>query len=73
MRLLRNYGVYGQDFAKVFEAVAGERRAAFAPFFLDGMAGVARLNQSGGIHPTSEGYQVIIDRLWLQLCPLLRR
>ncbi len=73
MKLPPNYGGYGRDFERVFEAVARERRAAFVPFFLDGVGGVSRLNLPDGIHPTAEGYRVVVDRLWPQLRPLLRR
>jgi acyl-CoA thioesterase I len=43
------------------------------PFFLDGVGAVARLNQSDGIHPTAEGYRIVVERLWPYLEPLLRR
>jgi acyl-CoA thioesterase-1 len=43
------------------------------PFFLDGVGGDSRLNQPDGIHPTAEGYRVIVDRLWPYLRPLLTR
>jgi acyl-CoA thioesterase I len=46
---------------------------ALMPFFLDGVGGDARLNQPDGIHPTAEGYRIIVDRLWPHLRPLLRR
>jgi acyl-CoA thioesterase-1 len=37
------------------------------------VAGEARLNQPDGIHPTSEGYQLVVNRIWPYLEPLLRR
>ncbi|HET8577522.1 MAG TPA: arylesterase [Methylomirabilota bacterium] len=74
MRLPPNYGPrYGGQFQQVFEEVARHRGVALMPFFLDGVAGVARLNQPDGIHPTAEGYRVIVDRLWPHLRPLLAR
>jgi acyl-CoA thioesterase-1 len=73
MRLPPNYGAYGRDFERLFEAVARGRKATFVPFFLDGVAGVPRLNQPDGIHPTGEGYRVVVDHLWPRLRPLLRR
>jgi acyl-CoA thioesterase-1 len=42
------------------------------PFLLDGVAADSRLNQPDGIHPTAAGHQVIADRLWPYLRPLLR-
>ena len=73
MRLPPNYGPYALAFHRVFQDVAGARRAALMPFFLDGVAGQPRLNQADGIHPTAEGYRVVVDRLWPHLVPLLRR
>jgi acyl-CoA thioesterase-1 len=57
----------------MFEQVAKERKAAYMPFFLDGVGGDARLNQGDGIHPTAEGYKIIADKLWPYLKPLLKK
>jgi len=74
MRLPPNYGLrYTTEFQRLYEDVAKERRAALMPFFLDGVGGNARLNQTDGIHPTAEGYRIIVDRLWPYLKPLLAR
>ena len=74
MRLPVNYGPrYGSEFHRLFEDVAKKRKAAYMPFFLDGVGGDARLNQGDGIHPTAEGYAVIADKLWPYLKPLLKK
>ena len=74
MRLPPNYGRrYGDEFQQLFEAVARTRAVALMPFFLDGVGGNPRLNQSDGLHPTPEGYRVVVDRLWPYLTPLLIR
>ena len=74
MRLPPNYGAgYGATFQRLYEEVARKRGAALMPFFLDGVAGDPRLNQPDGIHPTADGYRLIVDRLWPHLRPLLRR
>jgi acyl-CoA thioesterase-1 len=73
MRLPPNYGAeYTTDFQAIFPEVARSARVAFVPFLLDGVAADARLNQPDGIHPTAAGHQVIADRLWPYLRPLLR-
>jgi acyl-CoA thioesterase I len=72
MEVPPNYGArYAADFRKMFADVARKRKAAFMPFLLDGVAGNPRLNQADGIHPTAEGYRVVVDHLWPHLRPLL--
>ncbi len=66
MRLPPNYG-------DRYAEVARAHQAPLMPFFLDGVGAVARLNQADGIHPTAEGYAIVVDRLWPYLVPLLRR
>jgi acyl-CoA thioesterase I len=74
MRVPTNYGErYGTGFERLFAEVAANRKAAFMPFFLDGVAADARLNQADGIHPTAAGYRIIADRLWPYVRPLLRK
>jgi len=73
MRMPPNYGGdYTKEFEAVFPAVARRAKVALMPFLLDGVAGMPRLNQADGIHPTAEGQQVIADHLWPYLRPLLR-
>jgi acyl-CoA thioesterase-1 len=74
MRLPPNYGVrYSERFRRVYEEVAKARGAPLIPFFLDGVGGDPRLNQMDGIHPTAEGYRIVVDNVWPYLQPLLRR
>src|SRR5262249_55542326 len=70
MRLPPNSGLrYATEFQRLYEDVAKQRRAPLMPFFLDGVGGNPRLNQADGIHPTAEGYRVIVDHLWPHLKP----
>jgi acyl-CoA thioesterase-1 len=74
MRLPPNYGTpYAEDFRRLFGEVARARNAPHIPFFLDGVGAVPRLNQPDGIHPTAEGYAIVVEHLWPFLVPLLRR
>jgi acyl-CoA thioesterase I len=74
MRLPPNYGdTYTADFAAVYQNVAKKRGAPLIPFFLGDVGGNVRLNQADGIHPTAEGYRIIVDHLWPYLRPLLKR
>jgi acyl-CoA thioesterase I len=73
MRMPPNYGAeYTTQFEAVFPSVARSTKVALVPFLLDGVAADPRLNQPDGIHPTAAGYQLISDRLWPYLRPLLR-
>jgi acyl-CoA thioesterase-1 len=58
---------YGSDYAARFNAIYPELAKSFGvplyPFFLDGVAADARLNQADGIHPTAEGVDVIVKNM----------
>lgn len=74
MEVPPNYGArYTADFRRLYADVALKHKAAFLPFLLDGVAGNPRLNQPDGIHPTAEGYRIVVDHLWPHLKPMLTR
>ena len=58
---------YGEDYAARFNAIYPELAKSFGvplyPFFLDGVASDAKLNQPDGIHPTAEGVDVIVKNI----------
>ena len=67
-----NYGPeYTRDFARVFAELGEEPGVTLIPFFLEGVAGVPRLNLPDGIHPNAEGYRIVVDKLLPHLLPLL--
>ncbi len=60
-----NFGEqYAGAFRQVFQELARENKITLVPFLLEGVAGVADLNQADGIHPTSAGAERIADHLW---------
>lgn len=72
MKLPPNYGAdYIKGFEAIYPALAKRYRLTLIPFFLDGVAGSTSLNQADGIHPTSEGYRIIADKVLKTLAPLL--
>jgi acyl-CoA thioesterase-1 len=74
MKLPPNYGQdYTDGFEALFKELAKQYRLMLIPFFLDGVAGSSSLNQADGIHPTGEGYRIIVDRIFPLLKPLLER
>lgn len=67
-----NFGAsYTTAFRTAFKDLAAKHQVAFVPFLLDGVAGVADLNQDDGIHPNARGAQRVADTVWSTLRPLL--
>jgi acyl-CoA thioesterase-1 len=58
---------YGSDYSAAFNAIYPDLAKSFGvplyPFFLEGVAGDARLNQADGLHPTAEGVDVIVKNM----------
>lgn len=58
---------YGADYAERFNAIYPELSKSFGvplyPFFLEGVATEAKLNQPDGLHPTAEGVDVIVKNI----------
>ena len=54
---------YGTRFNAIFPELAQRYGAVLYPFFLDGVAGNARLALPDGLHPTAEGVRLIVDRI----------
>jgi acyl-CoA thioesterase-1 len=58
---------YGGDYAARFDAIYPDLAKSFGvplyPFFLDGVAANAKLNQADGLHPTAEGVDVIVKNI----------
>ena len=64
MQIVQNLGKdYTTAFAKIYPEIARSENIIFTPFFLNGVAANRKLNQADGIHPTAEGYQVIVDNI----------
>jgi acyl-CoA thioesterase-1 len=69
-----NFGAaYTVEFRRAFREVADRYEVVFVPFLLQGVAGVADLNQPDGIHPNPEGARRVAEHLWPALQPLLDR
>ncbi len=58
---------YGSDYSARFNAIYPELAKSFGvplyPFFLEGVATDARLNQADGLHPTAEGVDIIVKKI----------
>ena len=58
---------YGSDYSARFNAIYPDLAKSFGvplyPFFLEGVAADARLNQADGLHPTADGVDVIVKNI----------
>ena len=58
---------YGAEYSARFNAIYPDLAKTFGvplyPFFLEGVAADARLNQADGLHPTAEGVDVIVKNI----------
>lgn len=65
MQIIQNLGLeYTTEFADIYPAVAAEHDVILIPFFLDGVAGIPELNQPDVIHPTAEGYKIVLENVY---------
>jgi acyl-CoA thioesterase-1 len=64
MEMVRNLGSeYTDQFRAIYPAVAERTGAILMPFFLEGVAADPALNQPDFIHPTAEGYAVVVEQI----------
>lgn len=74
MRIPPNYGrAYSQQFESVYSELARTSGAELVPFLLEGVGGVAGLNQADGIHPTAEGQRKMAETVWPVLEQVLKK
>lgn len=64
-------GAAAEKFRSIYKKLAEKYNMTLVPFFLDGVAGKEHLNLGDGLHPSSEGYKIIADKVWPVLKPLL--
>jgi acyl-CoA thioesterase-1 len=62
---------FAEQFKAVFPRVAMENNATLIPFLLEGVGGVAALNQPDRIHPTEEGQKRVATNVWAVLQQVL--
>jgi acyl-CoA thioesterase I len=59
-----NYGAdYSARFNAIYPDIAREFGVPLYPFFLEGVATEAKLNQPDGLHPTADGIDVIVKNI----------
>lgn len=62
MQIYDNLGSdYVKSFAAIYPRVAKDMNVTLIPFFLESVGGDPKLNQADAIHPTKEGYKIIVN------------
>lgn len=62
---------YTEAFKNIFPELAKSNGIELVPFLLENVAGIAELNQSDGIHPTTEGQKILAENVWSVLKDVL--
>ncbi len=62
---------YIRAFHMVYPSLARKYGLPLVPFLLANVAGIERLNQRDGIHPTAEGDRIVADNVWRVLEPVV--
>jgi acyl-CoA thioesterase-1 len=74
MMLPPNYGArYTKDFMKMYRDIATSSKVALVPFLLQSVALKPELMQADGLHPTAPAQPALLDTVWPQLKPMLKR
>lgn len=74
IRLPPNFGMdYTGKFQQVYSDVARSRKLRRVPFLLDGFGEKREFFQPDGIHPTAAAQPLMLDTVWKELKPLLKR
>jgi acyl-CoA thioesterase I len=65
MEMVQNMGAqFTGDFRAIYPKIAERQELILMPFLLEGIAADPDLNQPDFIHPTAEGYAIVVDNLY---------
>jgi acyl-CoA thioesterase-1 len=74
MRAAPNLGAdYAARYDPIFPDLAKKHDTLLYPFFLDGVAGDASLNQADRMHPNAAGVEIIVERILPSVEALIER
>jgi acyl-CoA thioesterase-1 len=74
MRMPPNYGrAYTERFAGMYQDLAGTYKVPLVPFMLDGVAQDAANFQADRLHPLATAHPTILNNIWPQFAPLVKR
>jgi acyl-CoA thioesterase-1 len=54
---------YTVEFNRIYPELAKAYDADLYPFFLEGVAGITKLNQSDAIHPNAKGVAIVVEKI----------
>lgn len=64
---------YEVEISDAFKSLASEHDVPLIPFFLEGVAGIDKLNQEDRVHPNAEGTKLVAATVYRHLKPLLEK
>ena len=74
IRLPPNYGPrYTTEFAQMYADLSNDQHVPLVPFLLAKVALDPQLMQADGLHPASAGEPLVLDTVWPDLMPLLKK
>jgi len=74
MRIPPNYGPkYTASFVQMYTDLSAQYRTPLVPFLLQSVALDSSKMQDDGLHPNASGEPDVLDTLWPQLVPLLKK
>lgn len=74
MRIPPNYGPkYTADFIQMYSDLSSRFHIPLVPFLLESVALDSSRMQDDGLHPNALGEPAVLDTLWPQLVPLLKK
>ena len=62
---------YEVEISDAYKSLAREHNVVLIPFFLEGVAGIDRLNQQDRIHPNAQGERIVAATVYRYLKPML--
>jgi len=74
MEIPPNYGpAYAREFRELYTGVSSTRKVPLVPSFFAGFGEDLSFFQADRIHPTGQAQSRLLDNVWPQLVPLLKR
>ncbi len=74
MQIPTNMGPdYAGGFRAIYPELAKSEQTLLIPFLLEGVGGIAELNQADQIHPTPKGHERVASNVWEVLGPALQK